>query len=542
MKKRILAFLLTAALCATAFAGCGSNGDSSSASSKDDSKPASSTGSTVTAEKDPLGADFTSYPLEDSGETLSFYVLAGYVGPDGVNLADNEWEKGLIERTGINIEWQQLPAGTDWTQAYNLMIAGDDLPDMFYCWNMSLNATQLMDDGKIIALDDYLETYAPAYYKFVTADETVNKSVKNDNGEYYGFAFLREDQLLGSYSGPVVRKDLLDQLDKDIPTTIDEWTDVLTAMKDVVKYPISARGSVDNLTQPFQGAFKTMLNFYVDGGKVHYGFAEPGMKDFLAKMNEWYEAGLIDPDFLTNDPSSLETKILNGEVGANPTTGGTITTYVTKLNEMNSTNEWVATPYPTLNKGDDPWYIQGETPNIGLAGVITTACKNVPLACRFFDYGYTEEGAIYYNFGKEDNYTMVDGEPTFTDAFNNDPRGLNTMMQTYTAMAGNAATINLKAAFNSKPQVNKDAVLTWYNKSGLEHLMPRSLIMTTDESTSIATELTACSTLANEMITKFFLGQESLDKWDEYVAELNSMGLEHVLEVEQAVYDRYLAR
>ena len=60
--------------------------------------------------------------------------------------------------------------------------------------------------------------------------------------------------------------------------------------------------------------------------------------------------------------------------------------------------------------------------------------------------------------------------------------------------------------------------------------------------TSIATEATAIDAQVNEMITKFFLGQESLDKWDEYVAELNSMGLEHVLEVEQAVYDRYLAR
>ncbi len=302
MKKRILAFLLTTALCAAAFAGCGNGGATSSESSKEDSTPASSTGSTVTAEKDPYGADFASYPL-DGSETLSFYVLAGYTAPDGVDLADNEWQIGLAERVGINIDWQQIPAGSDWTQAYNLMIAGDDLPDVFYCWNISSNATQLIEDNKIIALNDYLETYAPAYYNFITSDADVNKSVKNDNGDYYGFVFLREDQYLGSYSGPMIRQDLLDQLGKEAPTTIDEWTDVLTAMKDVVKYPLSARGNVGNLGQPFYGAYKTMMNYYVDEGKVHYGYAEPGMKDFLAKMNEWYEAGLIDPDFFTNDAS-----------------------------------------------------------------------------------------------------------------------------------------------------------------------------------------------------------------------------------------------
>ena len=41
---------------------------------------------------------------------------------------------------------------------------------------------------------------------------------------------------------------------------------------------------------------------------------------------------------------------------------------------------------------------------------------------------------------------------------------------------------------------------------------------------------------------KFVLGQESLDNWDSFVANLNSMGLEHVLEVRQAAYDRFLAR
>ena len=540
MKKRILAFLLTAAMCVTAFVGCGNNGDSSSTSSKDDSKPASSTGSTVTAEKDPLGADFTSYPL-DGSESLRFYVLTGYGAPDGVDYADNEWQKGLSERVGISINWETVPAGGDWQQSYNLMIAGDALPDIFYCWNMTGNATQLIDDGKIISLNDYMETYAPAYYKFVTSDATMDKSVKNDNGDYYGFAFLREDLFLGTYLGPTIRKDVLDQLGKEVPTTMDEWTDVLTAMKGVVKYPFSNRNGLSDLFT-FACAFKTTNNYYVDEGKVHFGYAEPGMKDFLAQMNAWYEAGIIDSSFLTNNASALETKILNGEVGSANITGGTLTAYDTKLKEIGSTDEWVGAPYPTMNKGETPWYIQGETPNIGIVGVVTTACKNIPLACRFFDYGYTEEGAIYYNFGDESNYTIVNGQPSFTDAFNSDPRGLTTMMQTYTAMSGNAPTLNLMAQFNSKPQINKDAVNTWYTKDGLTHLMPGALTMTTEESTSIATEVTAIDAQTNEMIAKFIVGQESLDNWDSFVANLNAMGLEHVLEVRQAAYDRFLAR
>ena len=109
-------------------------------------------------------------------------------------------------------------------------------------------------------------------------------------------------------------------------------------------------------------------------------------------------------------------------------------------------------------------------------------------------------------------------------------------------MSGNAPTLNLMSSFTSKPQFQKDCVNTWYNKDGLAHLMPGALTMTTEESTSIATEVTAIDAQVSEMVTKFIVGQESLDNWDSFVATLNSMGLEHVLEVRQAAYDRFLAR
>ena len=116
------------------------------------------------------------------------------------------------------------------------------------------------------------------------------------------------------------------------------------------------------------------------------------------------------------------------------------------------------------------------------------------------------------------------------------------MKKTYTAMSGNAPTLSLMASFNSQPQFTKDCINTWYNKDGLAHLMPGALTMTAEESSSIATEATAIDAQANEMITKFIVGQESLDNWDSFVATLNSLGLEHVLEVRQAAYDRFLAR
>ena len=109
----------------------------------------------------------------------------------------------------------------------------------------------------------------------------------SDNGDYYGFAFLREDLFLGTYAGQIVRKDLLAKVGMEVPTTIDDWDKVLRAFKDqnLVKYPLSSRGGLYDLDYQFRGAYGSTFNFYVDDdNKVQYGFAQAGYKDYLCLL------------------------------------------------------------------------------------------------------------------------------------------------------------------------------------------------------------------------------------------------------------------
>jgi putative aldouronate transport system substrate-binding protein len=53
---------------------------------------------------------------------------------------------------------------------------------------------------------------------------------------------------------------------------------------------------------------------------------------------------------------------------------------------------------------------------------------------------------------------------------------------------------------------------------------------------------TSISSYANEMMFKFIVGEESLDNFDKYIAELNNRGLETMIRITQETYDRYLAR
>ena len=44
------------------------------------------------------------------------------------------------------------------------------------------------------------------------------------------------------------------------------------------------------------------------------------------------------------------------------------------------------------------------------------------------------------------------------------------------------------------------------------------------------------------MFTKFIIGKEPLDKFDEYVETIKKYGIDDVIAVKQAQYDRYIAK
>ena len=50
------------------------------------------------------------------------------------------------------------------------------------------------------------------------------------------------------------------------------------------------------------------------------------------------------------------------------------------------------------------------------------------------------------------------------------------------------------------------------------------------------------NTYRDEMTLKFILGDESLDKFDDYVKTLYDLGLERALEIQNAALERYNAR
>ena len=69
-----------------------------------------------------------------------------------------------------------------------------------------------------------------------------------------------------------------------------------------------------------------------------------------------------------------------------------------------------------------------------------------------------------------------------------------------------------------------------------------AVTMTVDEANEYASLFNDIDSYMKEQISLFIQGKRSLDEYPEYRATLESMGIERMIELEQAAYDRYMAR
>ena len=81
----------------------------------------------------------------------------------------------------------------------------------------------------------------------------------------------------------------------------------------------------------------------------------------------------------------------------------------------------------------------------------------------------------------------------------------------------------------------------WRDNNMSEHIMP-PVTMTVDEANEYASLFNDIDSYMKEQISLFIQGKRSLDEYPEYRATLESMGIERMIELEQAAYDRYMAR
>lgn len=552
--KRLLSLLLAGVMVAGTLTACGSKPtekQESTAVSEKESVAVSEKESAPASEPEETGV---TYPIEEKVTlTLAVKQEANVTSSGAKDLFETPFGKAWQENTGVTIDVIQVADDN----ALNLLIAGGELPDLImfdYQSKYAGGAAKAIKDKVIEPLNDYAE-YLPDLMAALNKNDEYIKSASTDAGEIIGGPFVRDDDMLKTSAGMMIRKDLLDKVGKEIPNTPDEVYDVLKAFKDELNIEVPLSGTMFWLqsiglnhglfTSPF-GLVKA--DFYQEDGKVHYGYYEKEYKDVLVWLNKLYNEELLDPNFQTLDNATHNSNFMNGISGMTISSNGGISTFISTMKEQNPDFD-VAGVAPLVAKdGDKPLSTHYDTAVTGVILTMSPSCKNKEAAAKFINYGYTEEGQLLFNFGIEgESYNMVNGYPTYTDLVMKNPDGLNiaqAMAQYNRAASGGGPFLQVKEYVEQYYVLDqqKEALKAWSVSDASKYQMPKVAIAESDVS-GLSKLKADIDVYVGEMFVKYVTGQVSLDTFEtEYLPTLKSMGMETVIGMYQRALDNYNAR
>lgn len=333
MKKRVVALLLGMILTVTSLAGCGNKEveeSSTSATSEASEEIKSEEGNAESAL--PEGE----IPLDYfAGTELEIAVYKN--GSDtGKSFADKPVVKMAEEATGIHINWIEVEASVA-EERTSVMLSSGELPDamlgLVSTSTLSANGDLFYDFSE----EGLLETYAPNVLRdYEAGGQGILEMITWADGTIRSLAAGQGASYRSDPSGIwYINKDWLDQLGMEVPTTAEEFYEVLCAFRDndmngngdtTDEIPLSFRDADGNanfmqLANPFGIAGTTDKKssyFMLKDGKIVPTVDAEEYKLFLEYYNKLAEEGLLDVEGFSQTTEQFNTKITENKVGVMP--------------------------------------------------------------------------------------------------------------------------------------------------------------------------------------------------------------------------------
>ena len=563
MKKRLLAALLALSMVAAFAVSCGDDEGSSSGSTS-----GSSTASMVDDSVEPL----TEITLPIVEETMSFSEWR----PWSNNFMDNYGEvKGIQkieELTNIHIDYTCVPT-TSAKEKFGLLLASGEYPDMIegdggnVVYPGGLDAG--INDGILRDMTEMVRVYMPNYRKVMEENEDVKQVAITDEGKNGAIYMIRaildyptksvivENE--PAWCGMGIRQDWLDELNMEVPTTIDELYEVLVAFKEnygawMHLYQDGTIGSDYILS-----AFGVTQDFYMidRGDQVGFGPSTDAYKEYLKLMRDWYAEGLIDPDFASTNSTAILTDneyYANDKCGVGMVYQGTCGSYHYKNGYTENEDIWLQPMVaPVLNEGDTVGTtFQSETACNPQMITTNVSDEDLPILAQWLDWHYTYDYLVIQSYGVEgESFTITEDDPDgyyyyYTDIIRNPADSQMTsgdVVFTY-ALFNNVGFMNWQSRFELNASMGQTwppiAYETWANQTD-DLMVPLNASFTPEESQEYQNLYVDIESYVAENTVQFIMGTKDIDaEWDSFVSGLESMNVARCIELKQISVDRYL--
>lgn len=463
---------------------------------------------------------------------------------------DNDWpvEKRAAELTNIKLNNVASLATTNSQEAFNLLIASGDLPDIVGGNRLKDKFNQYGQEGAFVPLNDLIDKHAPNIKAFFDKNPNLEAAITAADGNLYYIPYLPDGKYGRAY---FIRYDWLNKLGLKPPENVDEVYAALTAFrnqdpngngkKDEVPYFARDFAELVRLVTLWDGRSSgsdTYHDFYVENGTIKHGYVGEGYKLGIKNLTKWYAEGLIDPEIFTRGSRARE-HLLSNDLGG-------------------MTHDWFAStsgynisladkvPGFSLKAFAPPASISGKRteehrriPVKPDGWAITHTNKNQVETIKYFDFWFTDIGRRLSNFGVEgQHYDLVNGKAIFKEAILKSDKPVNAQMWAVGAQIPRGFYMD----YNYEKQ--------WTNAIALEgialydqgdYLIEQFLGVAMNEAEQKIYDKywESLRTFMLEKQQTWVLGSKDVEKdWGSYLDQIDKLGMNQVLKVMNAAYDR----
>lgn len=534
MKKVILCMALLLIVVLIAACGRGNNGGTNGAGQGQGQGP-----------QVPELGDNLVLPLVEQPVTFTVWtVLSNLMGSQLEALHESYYYQELARRTNVHIEFMHPPAGGE-QESLNLIIAAGDIPDVMELQHPAIvpagGLSRAIQDGLLLDVRELVENYAPYYWNAIHSTEDRRRNSFTDEGYLPGFWQLKVHQ--PPWFGMATRQDWLDELGLDMPITYDDWHHALSLFRDEfgATAPMMLPMSGFVLFDSFHAGFDFSPNFFQVNGEVRYGPLEPGFRDYIYMMAEWFADGLIDPDFSSRAffaaPQDFTTTGLAGlwqDIY--------VLFPINNLVAPDPSFRTVAVPPPVRYVGQTVHLSQSNPPTDFL-WTVTTSNHDPVLFMRWMNYNFSHEGFMLANWGIEGETFEFDanGNPQFMPKIYDNPDGfafVDALRRYVRPPSGGIYYDWHRELTPGIPQDVYDAPGIWESNVDFAFIMP-PITLSADESVEFSRIMADVNTHRDEMVARFITGSEPMANFDDFIATLHNMGVERAIELQQGALDRY---
>ena len=556
--KKIISLLLCVVMVAVMFAGCGGQNAS---------------GGNTGTEVDP---DSLTFPLAEKATItgLTSFPVGSESEPNNRTIF-----KRLEEKTNVHVDWKAIQSD-QWGDKISLEMANlKTLPE--FVFTAGFNDTDLLKyakQGVIINVEDYIDKYMPNLCKVFEQAPEYRAMCEDENGHIWALPWIEQlgyektaIQTVGNM--PFINKGWLDFLGLEIPTTVDEFEQVLIAFRDnadALKKEFNIDGDIIPMSCII-GSGNEDCRILTNGFGEGYGDPDdgrhivvsddlkvicPANTEGFKKGIEWlhklWTENLIDKEAFTQEWSTYVAKGKSGRYGVCFSWDVANIAQVS-MDDLIAGKSWV--PLPALTAD-----VRNITPANGsfTSGfdrgrcVVTANAKNPALICAWLDQMYDPLQSPQNNwgtYGEDDEFDIFEmsendkGEPMLKHTWLGDASPVE--VREAECVGGPLAILDsyygVYVTCPDDAQYRLDWIKNVYTPDMNTKYVYPNVFMTTEDTKTISNLNADIYKCINGARADWIMNGFTDADWEQLQKDLDAYGLQQYLSIFQKYLDAYYA-